>query len=57
MMVITDAGRAMRRRMWPVYAAAVQQAVGAKLSPEEADGLADLLGRLITPPEGATGPR
>ena len=57
MVVLTEAGRAMRQRMWPVYAAAVQQAVGARLSPEEADGLAQLLGRLIAPPEGAAAPR
>ena len=36
---MTDAGREMRRAMWPVYAAAVQQAVGARLSSEEAEGL------------------
>ena len=46
----TEAGRAMRRRMAPVYAAAVQQAVGARLPAAEADRLADLLGRLIAPP-------
>jgi DNA-binding MarR family transcriptional regulator len=45
----TGAGRAMRRRMWPVYAAAVEAAVGARLSDAEADGLAGLLGRLIAP--------
>lgn len=54
--VITDAGREMQRRMWPVYAGAVQQAVGARLSSEEADGLSHLLGRLIAP-EGAAAPR
>ena len=57
MVALTEAGRDMRQRMWPVYAAAVQQAVGARLSPEEADGLAHLLGRLIAPPEGAAAPR
>jgi DNA-binding MarR family transcriptional regulator len=46
MVALTDAGRAMRRRMAPVQAAAVQEAVGAHLSPEEAEGLAALLGRL-----------
>jgi DNA-binding MarR family transcriptional regulator len=50
---ITDAGRQMLQRMWPVFAGAVQQAVGERLSPEEADGLAHLLGRLIAAPEGA----
>jgi DNA-binding MarR family transcriptional regulator len=46
----TEAGRVMRRRMAPVYAAAVQQAVGARLPAGEAERLADLLGRLIAPP-------
>ena len=57
MVRLTEAGRAMAGRMRPVYAAAVQQAVGARLSPEEADGLAHLLARLIAPPEGAPPPR
>ena len=46
MVAITDAGRATRARMWPVYAAALQEAVGAKLCSAEADSLADLLGKL-----------
>ena len=55
--VMTDAGREMLQRMAPVYAAAVQQAVGARLSPEEAEGLAHLLGRLIAPQEEPVAPR
>ena len=51
LVAVTDAGRAMRREMWPVYAAALHEAVGSRLSPAEAEGLADLLGRLIRPPE------
>jgi DNA-binding MarR family transcriptional regulator len=50
MAVLTDAGRATRAAMWPVYAGALQEAVGCRLSPAESDGLADLLGRLIVPP-------
>ena len=50
MVVITEAGRATRRAMWPVYARALHEAVGCRLSPAESDGLADLLGRLIAPP-------
>jgi DNA-binding MarR family transcriptional regulator len=46
----TEAGRAMRRRMWPVYAAALQQAVGARLTPDEADQLAATLGKLADRP-------
>lgn len=44
--VITEAGRALRRQIWPVYAAAIQQAVGEKLSDAEAKTLADLLAKL-----------
>jgi DNA-binding MarR family transcriptional regulator len=50
MVAITDAGRAARRAMWLVYGAALQAAVGRRLSPSESEGLADLLGRLIEPP-------
>ena len=49
MVAVTDAGRAMRARMWPVYGAALQQAVGARLCAAEADSLADLLGKLVAP--------
>lgn len=47
MIVITDSGRAMRRKMWPVYARAIAAAVGTRLSPKEAETLAGLLGRII----------
>ncbi len=55
--VMTDAGREMMQRMAPVHAAALQQAVGARLSADEADGLAHLLGRLIASPEEPAAPR
>lgn len=42
----SDQGRTVRRRMWPVYADAIEQAVGAKLCDEDAATLAALLGRL-----------
>jgi DNA-binding MarR family transcriptional regulator len=44
---ITEAGRAIRRRMWPVYARAIEQAVGRHLSAQQAKALGDLLGHLI----------
>jgi DNA-binding MarR family transcriptional regulator len=47
--VATEAGRTIRGRMWPVYAAAVEAAVGSRLSGAEADELARLLERLIAP--------
>ena len=44
---ITKSGRTLRRRMWPVYAASLQSAVGAKLSDDEATLLGELLGYLL----------
>jgi len=45
-LTITRAGRAIRRRIWPVYAAAIEEAVGCHLSDRDATTLGDLLGRL-----------
>jgi len=45
--VITPAGRRMRKRMWPVYAEAISQAVGRSLPDAEATSLATLLQRLL----------
>ena len=44
MIVITDAGRAMRRKMWPVYAEAIEAALGRRLSEAQAEALDELLG-------------
>jgi DNA-binding MarR family transcriptional regulator len=44
--VITAAGRDMRRRMWPVYARAIAATVGRRVSEREAANLASLLGKL-----------
>lgn len=43
---ITEAGRAMRSRMWQTYSGSIERHVGAKLSEAEASDLADLLSRL-----------
>ncbi len=45
--VITTAGKALRRRMWPVYAAAIEDAFGRHLSEQQAKSLDALLGGLI----------
>ena len=45
----TVAGRALRRRMWPAYAGAIEMAVGTRLKDDEAGLLADLLARIIEP--------
>ena len=47
LVAITEAGRAMRRRMWPVYARAIETAIGQRLSARQAETLGDLLGQLI----------
>jgi DNA-binding MarR family transcriptional regulator len=49
--VITRAGRELRRRMWPVYAGALNEAVTDRLSERDAVTLARLLGKLIPEPE------
>jgi DNA-binding MarR family transcriptional regulator len=45
--VITPAGRELRKRMWPVYSRAISQAVGHRVSEREATSLASLLARLV----------
>ena len=45
--VITPAGRDMRRRMWPTYARAISDAVGRRISERDAATLASLLGKLV----------
>jgi DNA-binding MarR family transcriptional regulator len=45
--IITSAGREMRKRMWPVYARAISDAVGRHVSEREAANLAGLLSKLL----------
>jgi DNA-binding MarR family transcriptional regulator len=45
-LALTRAGRALRARMWPAYAAAIRAAVEAKLSATEAGTLARLMNKL-----------
>ena len=45
--VITTAGREIRKRMWPVYSKAISEAVGQHYTEREAAGLRDLLVRLL----------
>ena len=44
--VITPAGRAMRKRMWPVYQAAVERYFGSQVSEKEATQLGEILSRV-----------
>lgn len=44
---MTDAGRELLRRMWPVYRRAIQRHMGSKLDAGETERLAELLGKLL----------
>ena len=46
-LLITAKGRALRREMWPVYAAAIEAHFGAHLSQTDAEQLARLLAKLV----------
>ena len=46
MLKLTRAGKALRAKMWPVYAAAIRDLVETKLSAAEAETLAKLLEKL-----------
>jgi DNA-binding MarR family transcriptional regulator len=46
---ITQAGRALQRRMWTVYGPAISRYVGCRFTEGEAKELANLLGRLAPP--------
>lgn len=48
-LVLTPEGAAMRARIWAVYSAAMQQAIGGRLSAGEARRLAELLSKLLRP--------
>jgi DNA-binding MarR family transcriptional regulator len=52
--IITDAGRALRRKMWPIYARAIESAVGRHLSDTQAEALEKILGQLV---DQLAGPR
>jgi hypothetical protein len=45
--LITATGRELRRRMWPVYAKALREAVGSRLTEREAQMVATQLTKLI----------
>jgi len=45
-LLLTAKGRALRRSMWPVYAAAIEAHFGSRLSRAEAEQLAGLLAKL-----------
>ncbi|MGH3012904.1 MAG: MarR family winged helix-turn-helix transcriptional regulator [Gaiellaceae bacterium] len=52
--VLTDAGATMLRRIWPIYAAVLEEELVSALSENEAAALADALRRLSRGPAVAT---
>jgi len=46
-LVITGRGREVRRAMWPIYAAAIEEHFGTRLSQAEAEQLARLLAKVM----------
>jgi hypothetical protein len=46
MLKLTRAGKALRVKMWPDYAAAIRRAVEDRLSASEAETIAKLLDKL-----------
>jgi DNA-binding MarR family transcriptional regulator len=47
LVAITDEGKAIRRKIWPIYARAIEATIGQYLSSEQADTLDAVLGMLI----------
>ena len=47
-LVLTDEGRGLRKKMWPAYLAAIRKHVGAHLSEKEAMTLCRLLVRVLS---------
>lgn len=46
-LVLTRAGRAMRRKMWPVYEAGMEQVFSRHVTADEARAIAEALGRAV----------
>jgi DNA-binding MarR family transcriptional regulator len=46
-LVITEKGRALRKKMWPVYLASIQRHIGSHLSADDARALCTLLVRVV----------
>lgn len=54
--VLTDAGKAVRRKMWPVYEACIREYFGSIVSEDEARVLADVLRRMLLSARRETAP-
>jgi DNA-binding MarR family transcriptional regulator len=55
--VLTDKGRALRRRMWPPYRQAILDLFAAPLSDDDAASLLAAMAKLAQRPSGAAGQR
>ncbi|MBC8006535.1 MAG: MarR family transcriptional regulator, partial [Prolixibacteraceae bacterium] len=53
--VLTAKGRAMRRKMWPVYSAAIKELFEDQLAEREATQMGDILRRLLDAKQDRTG--
>jgi DNA-binding MarR family transcriptional regulator len=52
--VLTDAGKVLRRKMWPIYQAAIRELFEAHLSDEDAGALNAVLRRVLDAARGQT---
>jgi DNA-binding MarR family transcriptional regulator len=52
--VLTPAGKSMRRRMWPIYGAAINELFQRHMSAGERDALESTLGKVLAGNRGAT---
>lgn len=55
-LVLTRAGRAMRRKMWPVYEAAIERVFSRHVTVEEARAIGEALGRAVKAARAETRP-
>jgi len=52
LILLTPAGKELLESMWPVYSAAIHEAVGRRLTASETALLGDLLDKLLPPKRG-----
>lgn len=52
LVVLTDVGRSLLRRMWPVYAAAITRHFASRLTSDEIQQLTALLDKILMAPVG-----
>ena len=55
-LVLTRAGRAMRRKMWPVYEAEIERVFSRHVTADEARAIGEALGRAVKATRADAGP-